>query len=135
LFVYRYRMPVVQVTALRQRVGIELGHVSREIVLAVSRELDSDPADTWVTWQTLDPGAYREGEGEPPPPEQPPATHPPLIRVSAFEGRSPDLVARVLSAVAGTVVRELGLEPGNVFVVWDELEAGRVHTGGSMPSA
>ena len=57
--------------------------------------------------------------------EQPSATHPPIVRVSAFEGRSPDLVARVLSAVAGTVVRELGLEPGNAFVVWDELAAAR----------
>ena len=53
--------------------------------------------------------------------------------MNAFEGRAPDVVARVLSAVAGTVVRELGLEPGNVFVVWDELQAGRVHTGGGMP--
>ena len=26
-----------------------------------------------------------------------------------------------------------GLEPGNAFVVWDELEAGRLHTGGGMP--
>ena len=40
---------------------------------------------------------------------------------------------RVLSAVAGTLVRELGLEPGNAHVVWDELSAGRVHTGGYMP--
>ena len=53
--------------------------------------------------------------------------------MTAFEGRSPDLVARVLSAVAGTVVRELGLEPGNAFVVWDELRAGRAPHGGGMP--
>jgi len=39
----------------------------------------------------------------------------------------------VLSAVAGTIVRELSLEPGNAFVVWEELQAGRVHTGGGMP--
>ena len=43
------------------------------------------------------------------------------------------MVARVLSAVAGLVVRELGLEPGNAFVVWDEFRAGRLHTGGGMP--
>ena len=39
----------------------------------------------------------------------PTATHPPIVRISAFEGRPPELVARVLSAVAGIVVRELGL--------------------------
>ena len=125
-------MPIVQVTALRQRVGVDLGVVSRAIVLAVSRELAEDPSGTWVTWQILEPGSYREGENDAPH-EQPPATHPPIVRVNAFEGRAPDVVARVLSAVAGAVVRELGLEPGNVFVVWDELQAGRVHTGGGMP--
>jgi len=125
-------MPIVQVTALRQRVGVDIDVVSRAIVLAVSRELGGDTSGTWVTWQTLDPGGYREG-GDAAPLEQPPATHPPIVRVNAFEGRAPDVVARVLSAVAGTVVRELGLEPGNVFVVWDELQAGRLHTGGGMP--
>jgi len=125
-------MPIVQVTALRQRVGVDLGGVSRAIVLAVSRELGEEPSGTWVTWQTVAPGEYREGEDDAPP-EQPPATHPPIVRVMAFEGRSPDVVARVLSAVAGIVVRELGLEAGNAFVVWDELQAGRLHTGGSMP--
>ena len=125
-------MPIVQVTALRQRVGIDLDAVFRALVLAVSRELDEDPSGTWVTWQTLEPGAYREGEHDAPS-EQPTATHPPIVRINAFEGREPDVVARVLSTVAGTIVRELGLGPGNAFVVWDELQAGRLHTGGGMP--
>jgi len=125
-------MPIVEVTALRQRVGVDIDAVSRALVVAVSRELEDDPSGTWVTWQTLAPGAYREGDAEAPL-EQPSATHPPIVRVTAFDGRSPELVARILSAVAGTIVRELGLEPGNAFVVWDELRAGSVHTGGGMP--
>ena len=134
MIVYGWQMPIVQVTALRQRVGIDLGDVSRAIAAAVGAELGADPAGTWVTWQTLDPGSYREGLDSAPA-VQPGATHPPLVRISAFEGRPPELVERVLSAVAGTLVRELGLRPGNVFVVWDELPAGRVHTGGTIPSA
>jgi len=125
-------VPIVQVTALRQRVGVDLDAVSRAIVVAVASELGEDPSGTWVTWQTLEPAAYREGEA-PAPSEQPAATHPPLVRISAFEGRPPELVARVLSTVAGTIVRELRLEPGNAHVVWDELRAGHVHTGGFMP--
>jgi len=125
-------MPIVQVTALRQRVGVDLDAVSRAIAVAVSGELGEHASGTWVTWQTLAPGGYREGEDDAPL-EQPQETHPPIVRVTAFEGRGADVVARVLSAVAGTVVRELGLEPGNVFVVWDELQAGRVHAGGGMP--
>jgi phenylpyruvate tautomerase PptA (4-oxalocrotonate tautomerase family) len=125
-------MPIVQVTALRQRVGVDIASVSREIVLAVGRELGEDPSGTWVTWQTIAPGSYLEGEHDAPS-EQPAATHPPIVRINAFEGRDADLIARVLSAVAGTIVRELGLEPGNAFVVWDVLHAGRLHTGGGMP--
>lgn len=125
-------MPVVQVTSLRQRVGVDIDAVSRALVVAVSRELGDEPSGTWVTWQTLPPGAYREGETDAPL-EQPTASHPPIVRVIAFEGRPPELVARILSAVAGTIVRELGLEPGNAFVVWDEARAGHIHTGGRMP--
>ena len=125
-------MPIVQVTALRQRVGVDIGATARAIVLAVSGELGEDPSEVWITWQTLDPGGYREGEDDAPS-EQPAGTHPPIVRVNAFAGRSPEVVARVLSAVAGTVVRELGLEPGNAFVVWDEQVAGRLHSGGEMP--
>jgi len=125
-------VPIVQVTALRQRVGVDLDAVARAIAVAVSGELGEDASGTWVTWQTLPPGGYVEGVGDAPL-EQPAATHPPIVRVNAFEGRSPDVIARVLSTVAGTIVRELGLEPGNVFVVWDELRAGRLHTGGGMP--
>ena len=55
-------MPIVQVTALRQRVGVDLDAVSHTIVLAVSSELEEDPSGTWVTWQTIVPGGYREGE-------------------------------------------------------------------------
>ena len=125
-------MPIVQVTALRQRVGVDVGAVSQALAAAVSGELGEEPSGTWVTWQTLPAGAYREGVDDAPL-EQPPATHPPIVRVSAFEGRPPELVARVLSAVAGTIVRELALQPGNAFVVWEELQAGRLHTGGGMP--
>ncbi len=125
-------MPIVQVTALRQRVGVDIGAVSRALVLAVSRELGEDPSGTWVTWQTLPPGGYREGEDDAPS-EQPPATHPPIVRINAFEGRDPDLIARILSSVAGAIVRELGLEPGNAVVVWDDLQPGRLHTGGGLP--
>ena len=54
-------MPIVQVTALRQRVGVDLDVVSRAIAVAVSRELGEEPSGTWVTWQTLAPGRLPGG--------------------------------------------------------------------------
>ena len=63
---------------------------------------------------------------------QPHATHPPLVRVTAFAGRSPELVAAILERVAGTLVRELGLAPGNVFVCYEEVHSGALYTGGGV---
>ena len=62
----RGQMPIVQVTALRQRVGVDIDAVSRALAVAVSRELGEEPSGTWVTWQTLPPGAYREGQDDAP---------------------------------------------------------------------
>jgi len=50
--------------------------------------------------------------------------------VTAFEGRPADVVASILATVAETLARELRLEPGNVFVRYEEQRAGRLYTGG-----
>lgn len=63
---------------------------------------------------------------------QPRATHPPLVRVIAYEGRPPEVVERMLVTVAETLARELRLEPGNVFVRFEEATAGRLYTGGGI---
>jgi hypothetical protein len=52
--------------------------------------------------------------------------------VIAFEGRDPDLVERMLTTVAGTLVRELGLGEGNVFATYEEAASGRTYSGGRI---
>ena len=84
-------------------------------------------------WRALESGRYAENGDAPA--LQPASTHPPLVRVIAYEGRPPEIVARVLVAVAETLVRELGLASENAFVMWDELQAGRVYTGGRVLGA
>ena len=63
---------------------------------------------------------------------KPLATHPPLVRLIAFEGRIADELERLLALTAEVLSRELRLEPGNVFVVYREAGSGRVFTGGSI---
>ena len=41
--------------------------------------------------------------------------------------RPPETVERMLRCVGDTLVRELGLEPGNVFVTFEEVEPGRLY--------
>jgi Tautomerase enzyme len=119
-------LPILHVTALPQP-GVDVDRVLATLCGAVAEELGEEPRATWGTWQTA---AYAEGGDLRE--QQPRDTHPPVVRVVAFEGRSPELVARVLERAAAVLVRELRLEEGNAFVLWDEVRSGRVYTGGAV---
>ena len=50
----------------------------------------------------------------------------------AYQGRAPEVISRILTVTVETLVAELGLAEGNAFVIWDEVQAGRVYSGGSV---
>jgi phenylpyruvate tautomerase PptA (4-oxalocrotonate tautomerase family) len=118
-------VPVIRIRALPQP-DIDESGVAAAVVEAVAAVLDADPRGTWVTWETVD--AYAEGSVTPN--RQPPDTHPPIADVLAG-ARSPDVVARVLRAVGDTLVAELGLDPGNVFVTFSEVDPARLYDASS----
>jgi phenylpyruvate tautomerase PptA (4-oxalocrotonate tautomerase family) len=123
-------MPVVRIRALPQPVLVDPRSVLGAVTTALAEVLGERPEGTWATWEQLPPGCYAEGTVAPD--EQPRATHPPLVSVTAFEGRPPELVERMLVCVAETLARELELEPGNVFVTYEEATSGRVYDGGRV---
>ena len=123
-------MPVVEIRALPQRDGIDIGAVLTAVTTALAALLNEEPSGTWATWEEIASARYAEGSDTPL--SQPRDTHPPLVRVTAFEGRSPELVAAMLDTVAGTLTRELDLDPGNAFVRYDEARSGRLFTGGEV---
>ena len=125
-------MPIVQVVALRQPAGVDVDGASRAIALAVSAELGEDPSGTWVTWQTLAPGGYHEGDADAPS-EQPHSTHPPIVRVLAFEGRPDELSGAFSPPLLRPSSPSSASSRGTSSSRWDELRAGRVHTGGELP--
>src|SRR5580765_1484144 len=108
-------MPVVRIRALPQR-GIDVRMVAQAVATALAAEIGQDPRGSWVTWETVD--AYAEGAVVPS--GQPRDTHPPLATVSA-KRRPPEVIDAMLRCVGNTLVQELGLEPGNVFVTYEEI--------------
>jgi phenylpyruvate tautomerase PptA (4-oxalocrotonate tautomerase family) len=130
---YGTDVPVLEVTALPQADGFDLAATCAALSEAVAAALDEQPEGTWVVWRTVPAGAYSEHRHAPS--TQPRATHPPIVRVTAYEGRTPETIATVLAAVADTLVEQLGLEPGNVLVRWDEAVAGRLYSGGDVLGA
>ena len=123
-------MPVVEIRALPQRAGIEIDVVLTAVTTALAALLNEEPRGTWATWEEIPAARYAEGADTPS--SQPRDTHPPLVRVTAFEGRPPDLVAAILETVAAALARALELDAGNVFVRYDEARSGRLFTGGQV---
>jgi phenylpyruvate tautomerase PptA (4-oxalocrotonate tautomerase family) len=124
-------VPVIEISALPQPEAVDPAAALRAVTRAVAAALGEDERGTWATWRPVEPGRFVEGSDAPA--VQPRSTHPPLVRVTAFEGRPDEEIARVLTAVADALAGALGLEPGNVFVRYDEATAGRLYTGGSLP--
>jgi hypothetical protein len=125
-----FSVPIARIRALPQPGVVDLSTVLGRVSRALSDLLGERPEATWATWQTIESGC--DAEGELAPDEQPRGTHPPLVSLLAFEGRPPDLVERMLVCVAETLARELELEPGNVFVRYEEARSGRLYDGGRV---
>ncbi len=122
-------MPVIEIQALPQP-GVEVEAVLPVLCREVAEELGEPARGVWATWRPLAAGAYTEGESAPD--DQPRGSHPPLARVTGFEGRPPEQVEALLECVARVLARELGLEQGNVWVVYEEAGSGRLFDGGAV---
>jgi phenylpyruvate tautomerase PptA (4-oxalocrotonate tautomerase family) len=122
-------MPVVEIRGLPQP-GDVVERALTAVTKRVAAVLGKEPRGTWATWEPI--GARRYAEGDEVAEAQRDATHPPLLRIVAFEGRSEEQIEAMLTAACDALAAELGLDPGNVFGVYEEARAGRIYTGGHV---
>ena len=123
-------MPIIEVCALPQKPGVDRRAALATLCTAVASEFEMPAHAVWGTWQEFAPGDYLEGADAPS--VQPDSTHPPIVRLFAFEGRSPPAIEKMMTLVADTLSRELRMEEGNVFVLFIEGKSGRVYSGGGI---
>ena len=123
-------MPVVEIRALPHKRPSDVPFALERVCTELAAAMGIPEKQVWATWQTID--ARRYVEGRDPMPHQPPDTHPPLVRLQAFEGRSPEMIRTMLETVAKSLESSLGLGEGNVMVVYEELKSGRVWAGGGI---
>lgn len=64
--------------------------------------------------------------------EHRPHTHPPLVDIAAFAGRTEAQIEAALRAAGQVVTAALGVDPDNAFVTYTEIGRGRVLTGGMV---
>lgn len=123
-------MPVIEIKALPQKEWISVPNVIKKLSAKVAQVIGEEPKHVWSTWETIKSEHYIEDNHESP--LQPSGTHPPIVKILAFEGRPQELVEKLMSTVAEVLVKELELEPGNVFILYQELRSGHVFDGGKV---
>lgn len=123
-------MPIVEISALPQPASVDIPTLLDRVAHALASAIECDPGVVWAVWRPIGPGGYVvRGHA---PATQPQESHDPIARVSAFRGRSDEVIARTVEAVGRTLAGCLGLEPSQVFVCYEELAPGRVFTGGRV---
>jgi phenylpyruvate tautomerase PptA (4-oxalocrotonate tautomerase family) len=111
-------VPVVRIRALPQP-SADVRAVAAAVATALAAELGESPRGTWATWETVE----RYVEGGEAATVQPFSTHPPIVTLFAASGRPRE---DLLRCVAETLARALELEPGNVWVRYEEVRPGEL---------
>ena len=123
-------MPVVKIHALQQRTHVDVSAVIATFSQRVADAMGCPARQLWTVWVTVEPRHYAEGDIRCN--EQPRSTHPPVVEIVAYPGRSPEVIRAAVETAANTLCEQLELEPGTVFVTYTELTPGRVFTGGAI---
>ena len=123
-------MPIVHIQAPPQEPSVDVRSVMARVCTDLAAVVGCPERQVWATWTTLPEGSYLEADV--PAGRQPRDTHPPLVRVLAMEGRSPEVIAKMLETVAGSLAAMLPMDPDNVFAVYEELRGGRVYFAGRV---
>ena len=123
-------MPVIHVRALPQPAIVDIQRVLKDIACAVAIATSMPAHRVFATWETIQNGWFVEGETAAA--TQQKATHPPIVSLTAFEGRSSETIRKMITAIADTLAKHLPIEAGNAFISYIEAKSGQIFTGGAI---
>lgn len=121
-------MPVIEIRALPQKAGVDRAAAMSRACEALAAAAGVRPGAMWATWAELDPALYVEFDARVA--VQPDESHPPLVEIVAFEGRSPETIEAMIVAVAQALGAGLRIPPENLFITYREAARGRLWTNG-----
>ena len=122
-------MPIIEIKALPQKPEVSISDALKTICVRLADKMGIEPKQVWATWTTVEPGSYLEGELQAR--VQPYDTHPPLVSMMAFEGKSDSEIETAMLTIAEELAKRLQIDPENIFIKYDETRSGRVFTGGT----
>jgi phenylpyruvate tautomerase PptA (4-oxalocrotonate tautomerase family) len=123
-------MPLIEIKSLPPRSGADPSAALKNATWEVSKVLGVPPEKIRAIWVGLEPGHYADAATTADQSQS--GTHPPVVRLSCFEGRSQELIEKAIRAVADSVTRDLKLAPGNAWVFYEEMKSGRLFVDGAI---
>lgn len=114
-------MPIITVQAIAPSDPGRVAGLIEDVRLASAQALKCPSSNVWVIFQALDPGHYQRSSDVTVPSSMP-TPHPPIVWISANEGRA--LIEReaLVSAISEAVGRGLTIPAENVWVHYQEIK-------------
>lgn len=122
-------MPILEIKALPQESPKKVQLALKKTALAIAEAYGCEAQHVWITWEEIKPGFYLEGDSAAL--AQPLETHPPIARLTCFEGKSSEQIEKVLIAASKTLAGELELKD-NMFISYHEAKSGQVIAGNGI---
>jgi hypothetical protein len=123
-------VPIVEIRALPQAPLVDVPAVLARVCQDLAAAIGCPPRHIWATWESLAPGSFVEASATAA--VQPRDTHAPMVRILAMEGRSAEMIRKMLETVCASLAAALEIDADNVFACYEELRAGHVAWGGRV---
>jgi phenylpyruvate tautomerase PptA (4-oxalocrotonate tautomerase family) len=109
---------------------MSIGAVLKKMNIEVAKETGYEPRNIWSYWLFIDRHMYAVGDVTAAAIE--PESHSPIIEITGFEGKSDELIAKIIRTVAKVISEEMQIEVSNIFITYNEVKSGRVFDGGEI---
>ena len=105
-------MPILRIEALPQKPGVDLKKAMHRTCVELAKIYECKPEQVWAIWCPIQSGHFFEGENSED--IQPDQTHSPVVNLICFEGKSPEIIEKMLEVGSKVLSEELQI-PGNIF--------------------
>ena len=123
-------MPVIEINALPQKSHVNIEQTVKNVALAVAKAIGVPSQKVYCTWNEIGKNHYAAGELAVA--MQPDDSHPPVVRLTLFEGRTPALIEAAINAIAEELQKAMKTSEKNAFISYAEAKSGQIFTGGQV---
>lgn len=123
-------MPVINIKSLPLDEKLSTSGILKELCTGFADKNGYKPEHVWAYWEFLLPENYSVGSKTEI--KQTKHSHSPIVNILAFEGNSPEKIKAMLESTGKILSTELGIDIGNIFIIYSEACSGRIFDGGNV---